>query len=594
MMYPTLRSLSAGQVWTEQFLGLDKRPRTRDGAFEAMGNMTGDDWPLIGTRKKRGLKAKLQNPQGLTVLGKVGWIDGGTLYWDGKPTPVSDLSLKEDMLPKRIAVLGAYIVIFPDGKYFNTADETDWGDLERLYESPEGQSVSYSLCAMDGAEYPESAITAGDTPPADPSPGDYWISTGGENHALYQYSALYEDWYGVSSTCVKISVPGIGAGIRAQDGVEISGISVSGEDEALKSQIELLNGVNGVLAAGDDFIVVPGLIDRNYTQTQGRVRADRKIPRMDFIIECDNRLWGCRYGEENGETVNRIYASALGDFKNWQKFQGVSQDSYFVNVGTDGPFTGAAVHRGSPCFFKENCVHKIFGDRPANFQTQLTKCCGVKKGAEDTLKAYNGALYYLGNDGVMYFESLPQTISEALGNEKLLSGAAGVSGGKYYLSAKNEKDCWSLYVFDTERLQWYRQDGSHALAFGETGGETYMLTADGSLYALNGTEGTLEEEAVTWFLETAEMGYEYPEHKYISRLLFRVRLGETADMTVLVQYDSDGIWHEKGAVRGGGKVKTYLFPILPRRCGHMRIRLEGQGDMLLYGLARELALGSEE
>ena len=153
MRYPTLRSLSAGQVWTEQFLGLDKRPRTRDGAFEAMGNMTGDDWPLIGTRKKRGLKAKLQNPQGLTVLGKVGWIDGGTLYWDGKPTPVSDLSLKEDMLPKRIAVLGAYIVIFPDGKYFNTADETDWGDLERLYESPHRQAVRREDIGTQDEEY---------------------------------------------------------------------------------------------------------------------------------------------------------------------------------------------------------------------------------------------------------------------------------------------------------------------------------------------------------------------------------------------------------------------------------------------------------
>ena len=58
----------------------------------------------------------------------------------------------------------------------------------------------------------------------------------------------------------------------------------------------------------------------------------------------------------------------LGDFRNWQCFMGLSTDSYYGNLGTDGKFTGAITHMGYPLFFKENCLHKVYGDYPAQFQ----------------------------------------------------------------------------------------------------------------------------------------------------------------------------------------------------------------------------------
>ena len=172
-------------------------------------------------------------------------------------------------------------------------------------------------------------------------------------------------------------------------------------------------------------------------------------------------------------------------------------------------------------------------------------------------------------------------------------GAAGECGGVYYLSVKEEHGGWSLYTLDTERGLWYRQDDTHAVAFAALDGEMYMLTSGGMLYAMNGEAGEMENEDVTWYAETAVMGYEYPDHKYMRRLVLRMRLGENAECRVSIQYDSDGIWHEKGALQGKGKVKTYLAPIVPRRCEHMQIRLEGHGEMALYGIAREMALGSD-
>ena len=49
--------------------------------------------------------------------------------------------------PKQIVGMGAYLVIFPDKVYFNTADQSDWGSLEAHF-AP--QSASYELCRFDG------------------------------------------------------------------------------------------------------------------------------------------------------------------------------------------------------------------------------------------------------------------------------------------------------------------------------------------------------------------------------------------------------------------------------------------------------------
>ena len=89
------------------------------------------------------------------------------------------------------------------------------------------------------------------------------------------------------------------------------------------------------------------------------------------------------------------------------------------------------------------------------------------------------------------------------------------------------------------------------------------------------------------------MGYEYPDHQYLGRFVLRMRLGETAACRLMIQYDSDGIWRDKGILQGKGRVKTYLAPIVPRRCEHMQIRIEGHGDMTLYGIAREIVMGSD-
>lgn len=590
MLYPNLTPIASTRLWTEQFIGLDRRPRTADGAFSGMGNMSGERWPLLASRKKRGLVKELEEPRALGVLGKLFWIDGSTLYFDGQATPINDLSEEESMMPKKIVTMGAYILIFPDGAYYNTADATDYGRINRLWQAVEYQEIRFELCDVNGTAYDGARITVSAAQPPEPEDGDYWINTESDPHALYQWSEYNNQWVGISSVYVKISATGIGKGLNAQDGVKISGIQYTGDNEEVKKQLEGLNETHVLWGLSDDYIVVVGILDQACV-IRGGMRADRLIPEMDYIIECNNRLWGCRYGEQDGETVNRIYASALGDFRNFQKYLGTSQDSYWVTVGTDGPFTGAAAFRGYPQFFKADCVHTIYGEKPSNFQMQVTECEGPQMGSGGTIAQENGALFYLSAHGPMLFESMPQKIGQALGDGKLTGGSAIATGGIYYLSAGEESGEYSLYTFDESRGAWHRQDGSRALGFAALEGEVYMLEENGCLWALGGQTGEPESQDVTWFAETAVMGYEYPDHKRLRRFLFRLKLAETADCRLLIQYDSDGLWREKGSMQGRGKTKTYLLPVIPRRCEHLQLRIEGHGDMELWGIARELTMG---
>lgn len=593
MKFPELYRTGTQRLFTEQFIGLDRRPRTIDGACGYMENMSGDPSPLLSSRKKRGLVETLSTPRGLIAAGKLGWIDGGTLYYDGTATPVNDLSQDAGMLPKKLVSMGAYIVIFPDGAYYNTSNPAEYGRIDRLYQSPESGNVTYHLCAMDGTLYDDEKITVSDSAPENPADGDYWMDTSEETHYLKQWRDSYGMWMGVGTVYIKISCTGIGIGIKAGDGVELSGITYNGTGgEAVKKQYEALNTTMIVQACGDDYLVVIGIIDQSYTQATGTVRADRKAPRMDYVVECNNRLWGCRSGIEEGKALNEIYACALGDFKNWRKYAGNSQDSYAVSVGTDGPFTGAITHRGQPYFFKENCVHKIYGEKPSNYQMQTTLCDGVRKGCDGTLQAVNGTLYYLGLNGVCYFETLPMDASDALGEERFDEATAGEYDGKYYISMRGAGGKWSLYCLNTLKGTWHREDESHAISFARLGDEIYMLLSDGRLYAINGTDGEKEKE-IFWRADSAVMGYEYPDHKYLSRFNLRMKLGSFADCRLYIEYDSSGIWEEKGHMTGSGEVKTYTLPVVPRRCDHLRLSIRGRGEIQLYSVARILGVGSD-
>lgn len=591
MRYPVLNELETSKLMTSNFIGLDRRPRTNAGAFSDMENMTGEPFPLISSRKQRGLITTLSSPHAMIAAGKIAYVDGSTLYYDHKATPIRDLSEAEADLPKQLVTMGAYILVFPDGAYYNTVDVSDHGRIDRLWLSK--ANVTFELCQMDGNVIDTRIVTPSKTAPANPADGDYWIDQSYNTHTLKQWNASNEEWISIATTYIRISCPGIGLGLSAKDAITLSGIEHTGTDMALKAQYKALNGSTTVQLCGPDYIVIAGLIDQTYTQAAGSVRADRKAPKLQYVFECKNRLWGCYHGvNEDGKTVNEIYASALGDFKNWRKYAGTSQDSYAVSVGSEGDFTGGINFLGNPFFFKERCVYKIYGEKPANYQTQETICDGVRAGCSGTLKNVNGTLYYLSISGVCAFDALPMDVSKALGEETFDAATAGEIEGNYYISMRGENGQWSVYCLNTEKGTWHREDATHALSFARLRDELYMLDASGKIWALQGKAGALEDP-ISWRADSANIGFEYADHKYLSRYNIRMKLGKWAECTLYIEYDSSGVWEEKGHMQGKDVVKTYTIPVIPRRCDHMRLRLAGTGEMQLYSIARILEIGGD-
>lgn len=331
------------------------------------------------------------------------------------------------------------------------------------------------------------------------------------------------------------------------------------------------------------------LIEPDFITTQSTpITISRKMPKMDFVIESNNRLWGCRYGENNnGDTVNEIYASKLGDFKNWQCYEGTSTDSYTASCGTDGEWTGAISFLSKPVFFKENYIHTVYGSYPAQYQINSVAARGVQQGSDKSLAIINEVLYYLSSEGVCtYNGSLPVNISNAFGDIRYHGGIAAGFNGKYYISMRDNSPV--LMVYDTKRSLWHKEDNADIEYMCSVADDIYYIE-DGNFRAMfSGTDTAL----VPWFVETGEYGLSMPDSKYISRLNLRLALDRGANAMISIQYDSSGIW-EKLCNITRKDIKPFTLPIKPRRCDHFRLRIEGKGQVKIYSISKTLAQGSD-
>lgn len=495
MYFPKLNAPRQSRVTVNRFPGLDRRPRGQEGSFREMENLCAQGYPTLTVRCPRGIAGSVTVPGGLTAKDGLIWVDGHTLYINGS---AAGLVLSEGK--KQLVSMGAWLLIWPDKLYINTKDLTDFGSLENKRVT-EGE-VSFTLCRPDGTAY--SGYLAADTAPEEPESGSLWLDTGGEKTALRQYGQ--DGWTEVDDVCVGLHAAGIGVGFRAGDGVSVSGC-----------REEALNGSFQLRAAEEDCLVVTALPGGLSSQTEP-VTVERSVPDMDYVVESGNRLWGCKYGIVDGQAVNAVYASKLGDFRNWNCFAGLSTDSYAASRGSDGKFTGAADYLGSPLFFKENCVERVYPSANGAHQIVTVQCPGVKDGSGGSLQVVDGKLYYHSQGGVCVFDgSMPVNVSQALGEARYHDAVAGAAEGCYYLSAADEAGAWHLLVLDTRQGLWYREDGVEALGFAPWGGDLYCLTAEGQLLAMKGA-GETHEGPVQWMAETGELGLDADDCWLISVL----------------------------------------------------------------------------
>ena len=582
MQYPKLRELETSRQMVDAFKGYNHNLRIGDGEFFDMRNMTSDHYPVLSPRAARGLYALAEQPGGLIAKDSLCYVDGRDFVMNEYRVNMG-LSTAEEDCPKQLISMGAYVIILPDKKYINTMDLSDYGNIEATFTT--SGNVSISLCKVDGSAYNAAHVQA--TEPTSPENMALWIDTSSTPHTLKQWNESSSTWVDIATTYVKISARGIGASFSQYDGIDISGLSKI--DDA--PDLAALDGAATVWDKGDDYIVVVGILDAART-ISNPITVSRKMPSMDFVIEAKNRLWGCRYGvANNGEVVNEIYCSKLGDFKNWNSFLGISTDSWVGSVGTDGQFTGAVTYLGYPLFFKENVLHKVFISDVGAHGIQDTACRGVQKGSHRSLAIVNETLYYKAGSGICSYDgSLPVEASYPLGNEAYSDAVGGAHGNKYYISMKDAAGTWNLFVYDTAKGMWHKEDNLKADAFCSCRGEMYAINGS-QIITMLGT-GDIHEKSVQWMAQTGPIGTDSPDMKYISKLTIRMSLDIGTTVRFLVQYDSIGGWEHLGTMTGKS-LRSFSVPIQPRRCDHFRLRIEGEGDARIYSITKTIEQGSD-
>lgn len=599
--FPKLKALRTKQETVSVFRGYDRNVRIKEGTFRDMRNLTGDHYPVMAVRGQRRTVIDMSKKAEGEITGIVNTSRKGLLHTQGGKIYCSGIELANMELsdkPKQFVMMGQNLIILPDMKYINLENPQDFGTIGHAVDVLEG-TVTFEPCDVEGNVYADATVS--DTAPANPADKAFWIDTSLGGKVLKQYSKNLGDWFAIEKTYVKIS--GLNYGTDGQwfsqyDGVTIRGIAVLGADH--------LNG-EAILQTNSNSrsIVIEGLIDKKLEQNctaEGPIHIERGMPIMDFVVEAGNRLWGCRYGlnatgedpYNPGEFVNKIYASKLGDFRNWSCHMGLASDSWDCDVGSQGAFTGAANVAGYPVFYKEDMRHKVWVSDVGAHQVTATPCQGVKAGCGRSVATMDGAAIFKSLWGFCMDDgSGPEEIGQCFAGAKYNNAVGCVCGHKYYVSMEGA-DGWHLFVYDADKRLWHREDDFCASAL--WGGNAWVAAAEaGQKKLLDLNSGTMQdghmEGPISWMAETGEIGLDDPGRKYISRLTLRLSMEVGAELTVYAQYDTQPEWVAMGSIRGTG-LQSFSLPLRLRRCDHLRLRLEGEGDVKLYSITKTIQEGS--
>ena len=624
MKYPLLKPMQSMKTVIDQFGGYNRNARIGENEFHDMKHICGDKYPVLSTSPELGTASGVENmpvieSTDMLVLDTLfyeslgGWFPKEKEFMDAYGSNVN-YKLKSDDGTENTSVvsIGTHLVSFPAKKYASIYDKDDYGSLDFKLSC---NTAAFYPC---DSNYENIYVSTNTQKPGDPTDGAYWTETTDEGKVLWRYDSASSSWViaPVSYTALMIADENDGDNydreelyngeggsiyiyIRNKDGTD-----ATIDDEQLKDIVSTKEEKRAIIIRGyrknPSFPFAKDIILEAVTFNQVLYWAEnydivveRKSPQMDYVVECNNRLWGCRYGtDENGKQINEIYASKLGDFKNWWVYQGVSTDSYAVTVGRSGKFTGACVYKGRPIFFKEDCMIVIYGDYPAQYQVQYLDCSGVMDGSHKSIAIVGDALFYHTRSGIcVYNGSIPQVISGAFGDERYHDAIGCGFEEKYYVALKDKNNTTYLFYFDTNKGIWYKAlDNKEILSMCEYKGELYLCDDTRTMRTLNNTE-IKNNNGGEWLLESGNLGANLDERKYISKVSLRVKTDPSAKINVYVQYDGDGVWRFVQTIASRNlSAVTFHLPI--RRCDHFKIKMVGTGYCEIHSITKYIRQGS--
>lgn len=614
MYFTAHNEVARSRDMTTAFGGYNHRLFCQDGEFFDMKNMTTAYYPMLSPRNKRGICRQFTNPNMLTDVDGLVWFDDGTLYVDGEATdikkPVAEIDKPTKMGSRLVFDKGAWSLDMENMKIDALPTATLWSGPQIMVPM-EDHTTKY--------EWQHSSFYDSATP----KDGAYAQFEENGKYIMKRWSESAKAWRDVTGDYVYIDIPN-GTDAKGPDYeigqlIKIKVNNSNGEfnpvinlfpiDEGegwysvttevvntfLNEKGESVDWKTGQRSKPYQGVVIRGSIEAclkwSNSDLNWPFQIEPKYLKPEFLTECSNRLWGC------SADGHEIYATALGNWKRWQKFEGVSTDSYAVTIGSDGVFTGSVTYNGNPIFFKEHSMVKITVSSTGAHQVKEVFCPGVQKGSGDSICIINGILYYKGVEGIYAYDgSLPVLISSSLGEVRYYNAVSGTILDRYYVSMKDGNGLSHLFVYDTATGMWAKEDNTDVKMFCRSGDDLYYIdNADNKLKSVRGTlpyEGGETEGSFDWFSESGNIGFTMPDKKHLAKLQIRLSMDLGTNVSIFLQYDSSGNWEHVCNLSGTG-TRSFVVPIIPRRCDHFKYMIGGRGGCKIFSVTKTIEEGSE-
>ena len=566
-----------------KFGGLRHSEACTDGEIYDMSNMGCEEFPVLKSVGDRPVVRRMEGQR------EQFYMDGGTLLTvQGSCLYYEDLCLISDLSPdwKRFVRFGDRVLLMPDKRLLN------------LYYPIVGMVDGEHNLPSEGNSSEAYAVRYGNFYNIHVWDGEQWVNNGrfdtlidSTTEALNGVSFENGEIYGEAAQANTIRLM-MGReefkelGFREGDAIEIRGCKV----EPRNNKIPVLREI-----AGDDkhcllrFTEHCFYLPEDGAYTEDGVTISRTMPDVDVLFENANRLWGAK-GDE-------IFASAVGDPRNWNVFDGTSLDSFYCKTQSKGE-----IHGGYgdyyPRFLKEDSMITVYGQ--ASFQLSEQKLPGVMKGEMESVAFAGGYALWLSNEGMVLFNGSNYTVQhEELGHWALRNVVGCSAGSRAYFATGVGLLCFDSHTgLWTKETNWY---GTGSGVLGYDGGAVYgIMTDDGESSWLeivcgDGRQVAAPTGAVLHsFVEFGDFTEQSPNRKAMNRLELRLGLEQGSEVTALIQYDSNGEWVKLWTIGASGTVpkKSYAVPVIPRRCDHYRLKLVGKGAWKLYSMARIRRVGS--
>ncbi len=528
-MLPYLTEVqSASKKYSVMFRGINYGEGAQDGEFAETYNLSTDSYPCITQRAARMDAGKYTKPTTLHAKGKLLVIDE-RLDGNGNPTGFSD-------------------VFYGDNP-------------EPIGEVKSGK---------------KQTATIGNYVVIFPDKKYYKVPTEDENGEMQdgEFGSMEEIFTmsGLAFTDSTISKTGANFPFSKGDAVTITGCSNSENNK----ETEII-----IRGATPDKLTFDSNTFTAVDNEESEVTISRTVPDLDFICESNYRLWGTH--------GNTIYSSKFSAPLNFKSFDGLADDSYAIEVASEGEFTGCIAYSSHICFFKENTLHKLYGTKPSNFQITTANVYGVQSGSERSMQIVNEQLLYKGVGGVYaYTGGVPELLSEKLGNKRYSDAVACCDGEKYYISMK-QGDTYNMFAYDVAKNIWLREDDTQAVDMTFFDGKVYFIDAKGGLYYIDKTE---DRGGIEWGATFCTMHETINERKGYSKFHLRMDLSAGAWFAVDIKTDNDLKWKQVYLTHNE-KARTVSIPIMPTRCDSIDIRLRGKGKCTIKAFIREFTVGSD-